>query len=311
MRRDSRGKALDLNGQDIASVGICFGIPDAPCLATVPVKSAPFSVTRIDRDFMRGDEGRIRLPAATAYFLMLYLEDALHCDVMPDGSCTAIRHYERGSLCLVDLCGGASIELHSELHALAFMLPQALFDEIADYSSTTRRRRLRCRRGELDSVISNLGVALLAMFEGETVSPPALLQYLATAICAHLLQDYSDAALRNGISESALSSWQEKAAKDLMLENLAEDLPLSAIAEATGLSTGHFAQEFKKATGSTPHQWLTLQRIEQAKHLLRNEVYSLRDVAGLCGFTDQSHFTKVFSRSTGMTPAVWRKAIYH
>lgn len=295
----------------MASVGICFGIPDAPCLVTVPVKFAPFSVTRIDRDLVEGDARRIRLPADDAYFLMLYLDDALHCDVLPDGSCSALCRYERGSLCLVDLRNGASIELHSGLHALAFMLPQSLFDEIADNSPTTRRRRLRCRRGEQDAVISNLGVALLAMFEGGAASPPALLQHLATAICAHLLQDYSDAALRNGMSESALSLWQEKAAKDLMLENLAEDLPLSAIAEATGLSTGHFAQEFKKATGSTPHQWLTLQRVEQAKDLLRQDGFSLKDIAGHCGFTDQSHFTKVFSRLTGMTPAVWRKALFH
>ena len=34
---------------------------------------------------------------------------------------------------------------------------------------------------------------------------------------------------------------------------------------------------------------------------------SLSDVAGACGFADQSHFTRVFSRIAGISPGAWRR----
>jgi AraC-like DNA-binding protein len=292
-------------------VGRHFGAPEAPCLATIPVKSAGFSVTRIDRDVAAGQTAEVDIPAQDAYFLMLYIEDAFHSDLRADGSHTPVRHYECGSVCLVDLRHGASITLHSNLHSLAFLLPRSLFDEVADMSATTRPDRLRCRRGEQDAVMGNLGVALMPLFEKEDLTPPALLQHMAVAICAHLLHDYRDEALRNGVSGSSLSVWQEKAAKEFMLDNLGNDISMSAVAAAARLSANHFSQEFKRATGFTPHQWLRRMRVEHAKGLLADGRLPLRTVAERCGFSDQSHFTKVFSQETGVTPALWRTTSLH
>lgn len=297
--------------QEIGWVGLCFESPEAPCLTTVPIKSAAFSVTRIRKELAAQNALRVDLPACEAYFLMLYLKDARHCDIRPDGSQTQARRYGRGSVCLVDLQKGASIELQSSLHALAFVLPKALFNEVAEMSCTTKLHRLRCRRGEPDVVLGNLGIALMPLFETDSLSAPALLQHMATAVCAHLLHDYRDETLRNGVSESSLSVCQEKAAKEFMLENLADELSVAAIASTTGLSANHFSQEFKKATGFTPHQWLTRMRIDRAKEMLSQHFLPVKAIAAHCGFADQSYFTKVFSRETGMTPAAWRGAWMH
>ena len=69
----------------------------------------------------------------------------------------------------------------------------------------------------------------------------------------------------------------------------------------------YFARAFKQATGVRPYTWLTKQRVERAKELLRDPSRKLADIAQLCGFVDQSHFTRVFSRSEGYSPGRWRR----
>jgi AraC-like DNA-binding protein len=298
-------------GQEKGCVGAYFGVPDAPCLTTTPVRSSSFCVTRVERQ-LNGDEAVVvDLPASDSYLLMLYLENTCHADLRPDGTLADARIYRQGSICLVDLAQGASILLRESLNALAFFLPRALFDELAEMSNTTRLHHLRCRRGEADPVIESLGIALLPLFESGHASPPALLQHLASAICAHVLHDYSDEAMRNGAADSSLAVWQEKAVKEYMLDHLGEDLSIALIASSIGYSANHFGREFKRATGLTPHQWLTRMRVEKAKQMLAQTSPGLATIADLCGFTDQSHFTKVFQRATGMTPAVWRNSAIH
>lgn len=242
---------------------------------------------------------------------MVYLEDVFHCDVLPDGSTTQVVRYERDSACIVDLEGGASIELHSSLDAIACVLPEELFREVADESSATTPRKLICRRGEPDSVLGNLGHVLCGLFEAGDPEPPDCVKHLCIAICAHLLHNYSERALRNGQMETSLSIWQEKAAKEYMLENLNRQIAIASVAAVTGLSTNHFTHEFKKATGFSPHRWLTHMRVGHAKGLLAKPKLPLGTIATMCGFSDQSHFTKVFSRETGMTPAAFRSVPVH
>lgn len=298
---------MNLSNAERKDIGACFGVPNAPYLDAIPVKSASFSVTRLLRPLGDGEVVDIRIPQSDAYLLILYQQDTQHADILARGKKAPSRCYRKGTICLIDLRFNAAITLEKSLDAIAIVLPCTLLDEIAELSSLTKSRELRCRRGEPDSVISNLGLALSAMLVSPSQSPPALLKHLAVAVCAHLLQDYRDHALRNGTQENGLSVKQQKAAKDWLLDHLATTPPLSELADVVGLSPGHFAVQFKRSTGMTPHQWLTGQRIERAKDLLCQDDVSLKDIANQCGFTDQSHLTKVFSRFTGNTPFAWRQ----
>ncbi|MGF9563008.1 AraC family transcriptional regulator [Neorhizobium sp. JUb45] len=302
-------KSLETFAHEKGEVGRYFGIAGAPCLTTVPVKSASLTVTRLRREVSGSVPVPVRLPAENAYFLMLYLSDVSHCDIRLDGSLTKAKLYPRGSVCLVDLKEGASIMLLSRLDSLAFVIPYDLFDEMGDLLSDLTACGLHCRRGEVDAMIGYVGQALLPLFERPDLAAAATLRHMAIALCTHLLHDYGhlsgmEAACRK--PPSLLSDAQLKAAKDFVLENLQKNLSISLIAAAAGVSPRHLSAGFREATGYTPHQWLMHVRIARAKDLLSQRSLSLQTIAHRCGFSDHSHLSRAFLRETGMSPGAWR-----
>lgn len=106
---------------------------------------------------------------------------------------------------------------------------------------------------------------------------------------------------------SGLAPWQLRRAKEIFRADLSENHELQRVAAACKLSVSHFARAFKISTGVPPHQWLMTARIEMARDLLEHSHTPLVEVAGMCGFADQSHFSRVFARSTSTSPGAWRR----
>jgi AraC family transcriptional regulator len=129
---------------------------------------------------------------------------------------------------------------------------------------------------------------------------------LSDSLVLHLLRaDGSLAprpARRTGLSPRAL-----RIVRDRIDAGLAEDLSLDDLAGAVGLSRCHFARSFKQATGTSPHQFLTLRRIEKAKALLESRNLPLAMIALDVGFSSQSRFCESFRRITGITPRQYQK----
>ena len=84
---------------------------------------------------------------------------------------------------------------------------------------------------------------------------------------------------------------------------------IADIAGAAGMSLFHFAKAFKRATGRTPHQYLTAQRLLYARPLLHDGSLSIREIASSVGLS-HSHFTVVFTRQFGMTPSKFRAVLH-
>jgi AraC family transcriptional regulator len=107
---------------------------------------------------------------------------------------------------------------------------------------------------------------------------------------------------------SGLAQWQLHRAKEMLLADFSENPSLDSVAAACRLSSGHFQRAFKASTGVPAHKWLVTARIERARALLMESTMSLADVAGICGFADQSHFSNAFARMMGTSPGAWRRA---
>jgi AraC-like DNA-binding protein len=108
-------------------------------------------------------------------------------------------------------------------------------------------------------------------------------------------------------ARSGLAPWQLRRAKEIFRTDLSDNLSLRHVAEACRLSVSHFARAFKVSTGAPPHQWLLTARVDMAKELLAQSPMPLVEVAGTCGFADQSHFSRVFARIVGTSPGAWRR----
>lgn len=98
-------------------------------------------------------------------------------------------------------------------------------------------------------------------------------------------------------------------AKEAIAQSLSEGAPRMAdVAKGLGLSARSFHRRLSEHGVS--FQTLTEEtRRELSEALLRNEQYSLAEVAFLTGFSEQSSFTRAFKRWLGRTPASYRKAL--
>lgn len=117
------------------------------------------------------------------------------------------------------------------------------------------------------------------------------------------LISHLDAELSHVADEDSL----EDRTKDAIARALSEGLPKMAdIARGLGLSARSFHRRLSEHGLS--FQTLTEEtRRELAEGLLRDDRYSLAEVAFLTGFSEQSSFTRAFKRWVGRTPASYRK----
>ena len=103
-----------------------------------------------------------------------------------------------------------------------------------------------------------------------------------------------------------LSARKLRQVTDFIAENYNRDVKLVELAQVAGMSSFHFARQFKRTTGTTPHQYLIQYRVERAKSLLARDDLPLIEVGLRSGFSHQSHFTRLFRRLTGTTPHSYR-----
>ncbi|GHV88425.1 hypothetical protein AGMMS50267_07850 [Spirochaetia bacterium] len=89
-------------------------------------------------------------------------------------------------------------------------------------------------------------------------------------------------------------------------ENYTRKISLKEIANASGLSAPYFSTIFKEEMGENLSGYLNRLRVEKAGRLLTETELSLSEIAGSCGFEDQSWFSKIFKSFTGTSPGKYR-----
>lgn len=75
---------------------------------------------------------------------------------------------------------------------------------------------------------------------------------------------------REPLQPSAWATWQVKWVTSYMRERVAKDIGLQELTDLLNLSRFHFCTALRLATGHTPHEWLTQQRIAPARVLITN-----------------------------------------
>ena len=60
---------------------------------------------------------------------------------------------------------------------------------------------------------------------------------------------------------------------------------------------------FKEATGQTINEYITLERISKAKHLLLEGKMSMTQISRAVGYSSPQYFSRRFSQMVGCTPS--------
>ena len=109
------------------------------------------------------------------------------------------------------------------------------------------------------------------------------------------------------ISEYQMDFSKIRPALDAVINHYEQKISVSAVARECCLSDSHFMKIFKKTTSKSFNEYLTEHRIRAAAKMLRETSDRIVDIAGSCGFGNQSYFTRMFVRHNAMTPGEYRR----
>ena len=204
------------------------------------------------------------------------------------------------------------IRLYGEVQeSLHLCLPASPLSETAlrEFYVDPDKVGLRYDGGFLDPLIEQIARAVHAEMLDAAPAGRMLVETLAAALRAHMLRNHSNLAPASVSLPSvrgALDSRRLRRVKEFIDSHLGDDLTVEMLANQACLSPFHFARAFKAATGTAPHRYVTIRRIEHARSLIAKDRLPLGTIAEMCGFSSQSHFTRWFKRIVGVTPGALR-----
>ncbi len=83
---------------------------------------------------------------------------------------------------------------------------------------------------------------------------------------------------------------------------------LEVLAADVGLSRAHFLRSFAEAFGTTPHDYLTRLRLDEAKRALARGA-SVTEACFEVGFSSLGSFSRLFARRVGVPPRDWQRRV--
>jgi AraC family transcriptional activator FtrA len=90
-------------------------------------------------------------------------------------------------------------------------------------------------------------------------------------------------------------------------ERLGKPLSVDDLARKAAMSARTFARRFREQAGTTPHRWLTHQRLFAAQRRLETTEESIDQIAEAVGLQTAATLRQHFSRSLGTTPTAYRR----
>jgi AraC family transcriptional regulator len=158
----------------------------------------------------------------------------------------------------------------------------------------------------IDGHISALLLEMTADLDDGSPAGTIYGESLANALAVYLVKRYAVRQLTPAAYKGGLPGHRLKRVLDYIAESLEENISLSQLAAIAGMSPHYFSELFKQSTGRAPHNYVLLQRIERAKHQLRDPKRSIIDAGLDAGFQNPSHFARVFRKLEGTTPSKFR-----
>lgn len=182
--------------------------------------------------------------------------------------------------------------------------------ELEKTVSVVQASSIRPRLGEVDRALERCATrALIALSDGEETDM-LLMSSIALRLSIGLVRE---PFVEDRTSGGGLSPRQLKLVRELIASRLAEpeshSPSLDEMAMEVNLSVYHFAREFRRTLGRTPHAYVLRQRLEKAQSLLAQSEMLVAEVGRRTGFSSPAHFAHRFRLEIGVAPSNYRRAI--
>jgi len=92
-----------------------------------------------------------------------------------------------------------------------------------------------------------------------------------------------------------------------IVEHLGQRHSVQELAERVHMSARTFARRFRDETGTTPHQWITQQRVQRAEELLERTELPVDQIASEVGFGNAASLRHHFGQIRGTSPQSYRQ----
>ncbi|MFJ2582813.1 helix-turn-helix domain-containing protein [Kitasatospora aureofaciens] len=92
-----------------------------------------------------------------------------------------------------------------------------------------------------------------------------------------------------------------------VLERLDQPLTVEDLARQARMSSRHLGRHFRSVTGTTPLQWLLIQRIRHAQELLETTSDGIERIASATGMGTATTLRRHFHRTVGVPPDTYRR----
>ncbi len=208
-----------------------------------------------------------------------------------DGGLNRIRHGGGGAPTEI-FCGFLASE--DAYNPLMFTLPKALKTNVRE--GATR-----------EWIEASVRFAAAELAEGKLASS-SVISRLSESLLTEAVREYS-ATLAEGETGwlKGVKDPQIGRALALIHHDLSAPWSVEALANKVGLSRSAFVDRFTSLVGMPPIRYLTVWRLQTARHGLRETNKTIAQLAYSVGYESDEAFSRAFKREFGLPPARWRE----
>jgi len=158
-----------------------------------------------------------------------------------------------------------------------------------------------------DPIMTSLADAITLEAQQRGLGGALYAEALAMQLTVHLLRRYATVTYRDSFATSALRPSRLRRLDEFIEAQLHENITIEQMAQVAELGVWTFTKHFKSTTGRSPHEYVLDRRVDRARRLLSQGLTAIKEVASVCGFSDQAHMTRVFRARLGTTPSRLKK----
>ncbi len=258
------------------------------------------------------EHGVVERPAcASTHVISVWTSGSTVSELYLDGNLRFRRIRRRGTFQLARAGEDVRVILsETSGTCLDLYVPKKLLDSAAsdDFAFGCSSVELLPLKLETDGVITRIADAVASEILNPGTATRLAMDSAVMQLGVTLIRNWSTLGKNVRAGGSGLNPAQVRKTLSYLQDTLHLDISLESLAGRLGLSTFHFAREFKIAVGMPPHRYQMQLRLAKGRELIQNTRMSVAEVAKAVGYRDPGFFSRAFRREFGLAPGAFRRS---